>query len=57
MKDPKEYAKELVEKFGIELSPLVVQYIINSNPHSNPFNTEVHSTMEFWESVKQEIIN
>ena len=29
--------------------------IILSNPHSNPFNTEVYSTMDYWEEVKQEI--
>ena len=29
--------------------------IINSNPHSNPFNTNVFSTMEFWQEVKTEI--
>lgn len=34
---------------------IAVQNIINSNPHSNPFNTEVYSTMDYWESVKTEI--
>ena len=32
-----------------------VQEIINSNPHSNPLNTEASSTMEFWQKVKTEI--
>jgi hypothetical protein len=32
-----------------------VQEIINSNPHSNPFNTVGSSTMEFWQKVKEEI--
>ena len=32
-----------------------VNYIIASNPHSNPFNTDVHSTMDYWQEVKQEI--
>ena len=32
-----------------------VQEIINSNPHSNPLNTEVSSTMEYWLKVKEEI--
>ena len=68
---PKEQAKELVDKFyyipnsqGIfmmqdyqvkECALIAVQYIINANPHSNPFNTEVHSTMDWWMEVKQEI--
>jgi len=32
-----------------------VNEIINSNPHSNPLNTEVYSTMDWWKEVKQEI--
>jgi len=32
-----------------------VNYIIASNPHSNPFNTDVHSTMGYWMEVKKEI--
>ena len=34
---------------------LCVDLIIRCNPHSNPFNTDVYSTMEFWIKVKQEI--
>lgn len=34
---------------------IAVKEIINSNPHSNPLNTEVSSTMEFWQKVKTEI--
>jgi hypothetical protein len=34
---------------------IAVQYIITSNPHSNPLNTDVYSTMKYWEEVKQEI--
>jgi hypothetical protein len=34
---------------------IAVNYIINSNPHSNPFNTEVYSTFSYWQEVKQEI--
>jgi hypothetical protein len=36
---------------------IAVDEIINSNPHSNPLNTDVHSTMEYWQEVKQEIEN
>lgn len=31
---------------------VAVQMIINANPHSNPLNTDVHSTMDYWEQVK-----
>ena len=34
---------------------IAVQEIINANPHSNPFNTDVYSTMSYWQEVKQEI--
>ena len=34
---------------------ICVYYIIASNPHSNPFNTEVYSTIKYWKEVKQEI--
>ena len=34
---------------------IAVNYIIASNPHSNPFNTEVYSTMGYWLKVKGEI--
>ena len=68
--EPKEKAEELVDKF-IQYTPadsefeypyakqcalIAVNEIINSNPHSNPLNTEVYSTMEWWLEVKKEII-
>jgi len=34
---------------------ITVDYIITSNPHSNPFNTDVYSTINYWQEVKQEI--
>jgi len=62
---PKEKAKELVDKMDMvvgggnydakEYSLIAVDYIITSNPHSNPFNTDVHSTMAYWMNVKKEI--
>jgi hypothetical protein len=68
---PKEKAKELIRKFTIiaddsngmyymsittkEKALIAVDEIINSNPHSNPFNTSVYSTMEYWLEVKSEI--
>jgi len=34
---------------------ITVDEIINSNPHSNPMNTNGFSTMAYWREVKQEI--
>ena len=34
---------------------LCAQMIILANPHSNPLNTDVHSTFEYWNEVKNEI--
>ena len=34
---------------------ITVDEIINSNPHSNPMNTNGFSTMGYWMEVKQEI--
>ena len=60
----RDKAKELIDKyqfiltekqFGKQCALIAVNYIINSNPHSNPFNTNVESTMSYWEEVKQEI--
>ena len=34
---------------------IVVDEIINSNPHSNPMNTYGFSTMAYWLEVKHEI--
>jgi len=34
---------------------IAVTEIINSNPHSNPFNTDIHSTMQYWIEVKKEL--
>jgi hypothetical protein len=68
---PKDKAKELFNKMyfvddpignfpmcietAIQCSLIAVDEIISSNPHSNPLNTNVESTMEYWQQVKQEI--
>jgi len=66
---PQEKAKELIYKFDdtMEFSTpqrfakqcalIAVNNIIAANPHSNPLNTEVHSTMQYWNEVKKEIEN
>ena len=66
MEDSKRCAAELVEKMRLSslkmtkkdakaCALVAVRYVINANPHSNPLNTEGHSTMEFWHKVKQKI--
>lgn len=67
---PKEKAKELFEKMYYKIQPdelgkdqesakqcalIAVNLVISSNPHSNPFNTAIHSTIKYWGEVKQEI--
>jgi hypothetical protein len=58
---PQEKAQELVEKFywdydtAKQCALVAVDCIITSNPHSNPLNTEVYSTMGYWQEVKKEI--
>ena len=65
----KEKAKELVDKYlaiqfgdfptteAKQCALIAVNEIILSNPHSNPFNTDVYSTMYYWLQVKTEIGN
>jgi hypothetical protein len=64
---PKEKAVQLFNKyiflgntvnsigFAKQCALIAVTEIINSNPHSNPFNTDVHSTMQYWVDVKTEL--
>jgi hypothetical protein len=64
---PSEKAEELVSKYllatpiGFHIEDakkcalIAVKEIILSNPHSNPFNTDVYSTMSYWQEVKTEI--
>jgi hypothetical protein len=68
--DAKDKAMELFNSFEADLMEadvyyldyakkrcalIAVQQIINSNPHSNPLNTNVYSTMDYWLEVKHEI--
>lgn len=68
---PKEKAIQLVDNFRLdvldfkegkpnlftakECALTTVDEIILANPHSNPFNTDVHSTESYWMEVKQKI--
>jgi hypothetical protein len=44
-------------QYAKQCALMAVQEIILSNPHSNPFNTDVYSTMSYWQDVKKEIEN
>ena len=47
---------ELMELYHSKQCALkAVDEIILANPHSNPLNTDVYSTMSYWQEVKQEI--
>jgi hypothetical protein len=60
--EAKQKARELIDKFsneclltrsGGKISALIaVNEILNSNPHSNSLNTNVESTMQYWQEVK-----
>jgi hypothetical protein len=65
---PKEQAVEIIlsyynlgkhiyipMSFAKQCALIAVNNIITSNPHSNPLNTEIYSTMKYWIEVKQEI--
>ena len=66
---PEEKAIELVNKYDDALTYLeskskakqcaliAVNEIIKANPHSNAFNTDVSSTMPYWNAVRKEIEN
>ena len=45
----------LVSIISKKCALIAVDEIIKANPHSNPFNTNVYSTMDYWQDVKQEI--
>ena len=46
-----------VKKDAIRCALATVEEIILANPHSNPFNTDVYSTMDYWLQVQEEIKN
>jgi len=63
---PKEKAVEIFNKMCNEVDELLpldikecaliaINEVILANPHSNPLNTDVYSTMDYWQEVKREI--
>ena len=38
-----------------ECALIAVNEIISANPHSNPLNTDVYSTMNYWQEVKKQL--
>lgn len=50
---------DLVDGIRIALAKncalIAVQEILNCNPHTNTFNTDVYSTYDYWFQVKLEI--
>jgi hypothetical protein len=53
--DKENYIPAMALERAKQCALMAVQEIILSNPHSNPFNTDVYSTMSYWEEVKTEI--
>jgi hypothetical protein len=64
MQTPKEMATQIINHLNYwlkndeaqQVAFFCVNMIILSNPHSNPFNTDVKSTMEFWNDVQKEVM-
>lgn len=61
---PKEMAEDLMDRYldngrtiqeAKNLSFIAVNLVISANPHSNPLNTNVYSTMDYWQEVKKEL--
>jgi hypothetical protein len=52
-----KYIRDVIadNKKAKQCAIIAVNEIILANPHSNPFNTEVYSTMSYWQQVKKEI--
>ncbi len=55
--DKEDYNPAMAWERAKQSALIAVQEIILSNPHSNPFNTDVYSTMSYWQEVKKEIEN
>ena len=53
--DKEDYNPAMAWERAKQCALIAVDYIITSNPHSNPLNTDVYSTMDYWIEVKSEI--
>ncbi len=53
--DKEDYNPAMAWERAKQCALIAVREVILSNPHSNPFNTNVFSTMEYWQEVKNEI--
>lgn len=50
-----KYRNNRIKKDAKRCALAAIEFIITSNPHSNPLNTDVYSTMDYWIEVKKEI--
>lgn len=63
MKEAKDKAEELIEKFGIEKAVLCVDEILKASPSApilsdkGSFVNDIAESIEWWQQVKQEILN
>ena len=55
--DKEDYNPAMAWERAKQCALIATQEIILANPHSNPFNTDVYSTMDYWLEVKKEIEN
>ena len=47
--------KQIGPEAAKQCALIAVDEIILANPHSNPFNTEIFSTIYYWLDVKKEL--
>ncbi len=40
---------------AIKCARLTVRHVLSGNPHSNPFNTQLNSTFDWWFEVYNEL--
>jgi hypothetical protein len=55
--DKEDYIPAMAWERAKQCALIAVHNIILANPHSNPFNTDVYSTMKYWAEVRKEIEN
>ena len=55
--DKEDYNPAMAWERAKKCALIAVDEIIRANPHSNPLNTDVYSTMQYWHDVKTGIEN